>query len=82
MSFESYYKGLGFSKYPFGVFTSEGEKKDLSDLFLKPENYSIITEGLQNTSAIITGERGGGKTALSLNLQAELESKKQTYSSD
>lgn len=75
MSFESYYKGLGFSKYPFGVFTSEGEKKDLSDLFLKPENYSIITEGLQNTSAIITGERGGGKTALSLNLQAELESK-------
>jgi hypothetical protein len=74
MTFEEYYKGFGFSSYPFGVFTSEGEKSHLSALFLKPENYSIIVEGLRNTSAIVIGERGTGKTALSLNLQDELES--------
>ncbi|MBV7575919.1 ATP-binding protein [Pseudomonas sp. PDM32] len=72
MNFEDYYKGLGFSRYPFGVFTSEGEKKDLTALFLRPDNYSIIVEGLRSTSAIVTGERGTGKTALSLSLQSEL----------
>lgn len=74
MTFEEYYKGFGFSKYPFGVFTSEGEKSHLAALFLKPENYSVIVEGLRNTSAIVIGERGTGKTALSLSLQNELES--------
>lgn len=76
MNFEDYYKKLGFIRYPFGVFTSEGEKKDLEAIFLKPNNYSIILEGLRNTSAIIVGERGTGKTALSMSLQSELESEK------
>lgn len=73
MTFEEYYKGYGFLRYPFGVFTSEGEKEDLSALFLKPDNYSVVLEGLKNTSAIVIGERGTGKTALSLALQTELE---------
>jgi len=73
MTFEEYYKAYGFRRYPFGVFTSEGEKEDLSALFLKPDNYSVVLEGLKNTSAIVIGERGTGKTALSLALQTELE---------
>lgn len=73
MTFEEYYKSFGFSKYPFGVFTSEGERSDLKALFLEPENYSVILEGLRNTSAIVIGERGTGKTALSLSLQSKLE---------
>lgn len=72
VTFEEYYKGFGFTKYPFGVFTSEGEKPHLTALFLKPENYSVIVEGLKSTSAIVIGERGTGKTALSLSLQKEL----------
>lgn len=74
MTFEEYYKSFGFTKYPFGVFTSEGETSDLTALFLKPENYSVLHENLKRTSAIVIGERGTGKTALSLSLQAELES--------
>lgn len=76
MTFEDYYKGFGFTSYPFGTFTSEGEKPHLTNLFLKPENYSVILEGLKNTSAIVIGERGTGKTSLSLSLQKELESEK------
>lgn len=73
MTFEDYYKNFGFVKYPFGIFTSEGEKTELHALFLQPENYSVIVEGLRSTSAIVVGERGTGKTALSLSLQDELE---------
>lgn len=76
MRFEDYYKGLGFVRYPFGVFTSEAEKAELSVLFLEPDNYSVIVEGLRNTSAIVTGERGTGKTALSQKLQSELGGEK------
>lgn len=76
MTFEEYYKSLGFVRYPFGVFVSEGEKSDLTELFLKPESYSVIVEGLKSTSAIVIGERGSGKTALSLSLQKEFESEK------
>lgn len=76
MTFEGYYKGLGFSKYPFGVFTSEGEKDVHEDLYLKPPNHSVILEGLKNTSAIIVGERGTGKTALSIDLGSLLHDKK------
>lgn len=76
MDFEEYYKGLGFSRYPFGVFTSEGEKDVHEDLYLKPPNHSVILEGLKNTSAVIVGERGTGKTALSIDLGALLQSKK------
>lgn len=72
MNFEQYYKSLALTKYPFGVFTSEAEADVFDEIYLKPANHSVITEGLRNTSAIIIGERGTGKTALSKKIQAEL----------
>lgn len=75
MNFEEYYKSLGLEKYPFGVFTSEAETDIFDEIYLKPANYSVIFEGLKNTSAIITGERGTGKTALSKNLENEITDK-------
>lgn len=76
MNFEDYYKSFGFKKYPFGVFTSEAESDVFEDIYLKPPNHSIIVEGLRNTSAIVIGERGTGKTALSLDMAKELSGKK------
>lgn len=76
MTFEDYYKNLGLTKYPFGVFTSEGEKDIFNDIYLPPHNHSVVLEGLKNTSAIIIGERGTGKTALSIDLGEKLTSNK------
>lgn len=75
MTFEDYYKQLGLEKYPFGVFTSEGERDVFADIYLPPGNHSVILEGLRNTSAVVIGERGTGKTALSMDLGAKLASK-------
>ncbi|MBN4969534.1 hypothetical protein JY439_03530 [Stenotrophomonas maltophilia] len=76
MTFEDYYKRLGFVKYPFGVFTSEGELDFFDGIYLPPDNHSVILEGLKNTSAIVVGERGTGKTALSIDLGDRLASDK------
>lgn len=76
MTFEDYYRRLGLVKYPFGVFTSEGEREVFEDIYLPPQNHSVILEGLRNTSAIVIGERGTGKTALSIDLGEKLASEK------
>lgn len=72
MTFEEYYKSLHLMEYPFGVFTAEAELKIISKLYVRPPNYSVIIEGLRNTSALVVGERGTGKTALSLDAAGEL----------
>lgn len=72
MTFEEYYKKIGLIKYPFGVFTSEGERDVFDDIYLPPQNHSVILEGLRNTSAVVIGERGTGKTALSIDLSGKL----------
>ncbi|HBP0513702.1 P-loop ATPase, Sll1717 family [Pseudomonas aeruginosa] len=76
MTFEDFYKHLGLAKYPFGVFTSEGERDVFDDIYLPPQNHSVILEGLKNTSAIVIGERGTGKTALNIDLGERLSSDK------
>lgn len=68
MNFEDYYKSFGLNKYPFGVFTSEAEADVFAEIYMKPANHSVLLEGLRNTSAIVVGERGTGKTALSLDM--------------
>lgn len=72
MTFEDFYKQFGLERYPFGVFTSEAERDVFDDIYLPPQNHSVILEGLRNTSAIIVGERGTGKTALSIDLGERL----------
>lgn len=76
MTFEEYYKSLGLTKYPFGVFTSEGEMGEFNDIYLPPQNHSVILEGIRSTSAIVIGERGTGKTALSIDLGGKLSNSK------
>lgn len=76
LDFEQYYRQLGLEKYPFGVFTTEGEREVFKDIYLKPQNYSVVAEGLRNTSALIIGERGTGKTALSLELETVFATEK------
>lgn len=76
MTFEEYYKSFGLTKYPFGVFTSEGEEDIFDHLYLPPQNHSVILESLRNTSAIVIGERGTGKTALSIDLGKRLTNNK------
>ncbi len=73
MDFEAYYKFLGFESYPFSIYNSEGETDKGESIYKKPQNYSIIREGLTNSSVIITGERGTGKTALNLDVCRSME---------
>lgn len=76
MTFEEFYKQFGLESYPFGVFTSEAEHDVFQDIYLPPHNHSVILEGLRNTSAIIVGERGTGKTALGTALEQQLTDSK------
>lgn len=68
MEFEEYYKSLGLDTYPFSVYTAESEIEKGDSIYKKPQNYSIIDEGIKNSSIIIYGERGSGKTALNLDI--------------
>jgi len=64
LEFEGYYKSLGLEAYPFSVYTAESEMEKGDSIYKKPQNYSVIDEGIKNSSIIISGERGSGKTAL------------------
>lgn len=73
MTFEDYYKALGFDSYPFSIYNSEGEIDKAESLYHHPSNYSLIKEAISNSSIIIIGERGTGKTALNLDLRRALK---------
>lgn len=63
VSFEHFYQSMGFSKYPFREKTAERE--DIQKLFVKPLNYSILSDDLSSDiSTIVCGNRGTGKTML------------------
>lgn len=65
MTFEEFYKKLGFDKYPFSTFTAENELDKLKEIFVAPTCYSPIKESIDSgATAFIYGERGTGKTAL------------------
>lgn len=75
MEFEEYYKSLGLETYPFSVYTAESETEKGDSIYKKPQNYSVIDEGIKGSSIIITGERGSGKTALNLDISRRKDSK-------
>jgi hypothetical protein len=75
MTFEEFYRNLGLEKYPFNVFTAEKETDVLDKIYLKFPNQSLIGESIKSGSTIVIGERGSGKTALSVDLQKEILSK-------
>lgn len=76
-SFEDFYKGFGFDEYPFAVFTAESEKEKLKELFVKPSSYGPILDTFgRRSTVVICGERGTGKTALVLELERRVGSKR------
>ncbi len=75
MNTENNYISLGFKSSPFSHFTSEKELHFIDDSFYKPHHYSTIFDGIKSSSVIVIGERGSGKTALSIDLRKKLNSK-------
>lgn len=74
-SFESFFKSFGFQEYPFAIFSAEGERKKLHQLFVQPAIYSPLVDTFKaRSSVIISGERGTGKTALVYELMRNAES--------
>ena len=74
ITFEEYYKKFNFQEFPFQRANAEAEKEQLDSYYVEPINYSIIVNGLKTSSAIVSGERGTGKTALSYKLVKNLKS--------
>ena len=70
--FESFTKALGFTTYPFSVFTAEEEKDLLNNSFVKPMAFSPAAQAAKaGTNIFLYGERGTGKTALLYRLTSE-----------
>jgi Cdc6-like AAA superfamily ATPase len=75
LEFEEYYKSLGLDTYPFSLYTAESETEQGDSIYKKPQNYSVIDEGIKGSSIIISGERGTGKTALNLDISRRKNTK-------
>lgn len=77
MSFQDFYKNMGFSDYPFAVFTSESEQARQKELFFDTSLYSPIVQNfLSGNTIILSGDRGTGKTAILYDLVRRLENTK------
>lgn len=64
ISFETFYKKIGFKEYPFSKWSAEQERDLLPDLFIRPAYYGPIDEIFKSGSGMfLVGERGTGKTA-------------------
>ena len=65
MTFDEYYKSIGFKKYPFSTYSTENEVEYFEKIFFPPDNYEPVKETFENGNTIfIIGNRGIGKTAL------------------
>lgn len=70
------YENLGFSEHPFSTFSAEEENQFLNRIYINPLFYKTLKADLEKGhSRFILGARGIGKTALILQLRAELEKK-------
>lgn len=67
-SFKHFYEQMGFDRYPFRDRTAE--KEDTSNLFIAPPNYSVLRDAFDSgETAIISGNRGTGKTIILQNIK-------------
>lgn len=74
-TFHDFYQNLGFDKYPFRDRTAE--KENTTKLFIKPFDYSLLEDTLScNQSAIISGNRGTGKTIMLSDLKSKVPKNK------
>ncbi|HDR9101086.1 TPA: ATP-binding protein [Burkholderia vietnamiensis] len=64
VTFESFYKNVGFGEYPFSKWSAEQERDRLHELFVRPSYYGPIDEAFKGgLGMFLIGERGTGKTA-------------------
>lgn len=62
-TFKQFYERLGFKQYPFREKTAESE--DVTKLFVAPPHFPVIKDVFDSrNTAIISGNRGTGKTIL------------------
>ena len=74
MSFTEFYKGMGFDSYPFNNRTYE--KENNPELFVAPPDYSILNDTFTTEcTAIVSGNRGIGKTIVLMNIMSKSEAK-------
>jgi Cdc6-like AAA superfamily ATPase len=65
MTFEEFYRNLGLTSYPFTTFTTELERDRSVELFVPMTEFGPIQESFRaNSTIILLGERGVGKTAV------------------
>jgi hypothetical protein len=77
MSFQDFYKNMGFVDYPFAIFTSESEQDRQKELFYDTSLYSPIVQNfLSGNTIILSGDRGTGKTAILYDLVRRLQNSK------
>lgn len=80
LSFYDFHSTMGFTEYPFATFNTESELAKSKDLYFQPQNYSIILQLFSgNSSVVVHGERGSGKTALAADLSRNIRSEHDLY---
>ena len=81
ITFENFYQSMGLKHYPFWDRTAE--KEDTKKLFVKPPNYSQLVDAVsKNHTAIVSGNRGSGKTIALADLKSSISSDRLTCSVD
>jgi hypothetical protein len=74
-SFSDFYQNVGLESYPFRDRTAE--KEDITKLFIKPLDYSLLEDTLSSDqTALICGDRGSGKTIMLSDLKSKVSSDK------
>lgn len=77
-SFSDFLKNLNLNQNPFSHFTTENEGDKFNKIFTHPNDYESIIDSLSsNSSIIILGDRGTGKTALLKDLVSKINLEKQ-----
>ncbi len=73
-TFHEFYECMGFTKYPFRYRTAE--KEDTSALFVAPPDYSVLKDVFDSAgTAIISGNRGTGKTIILFDIKSQASTK-------
>lgn len=73
ITFNEFYQKIGLEVYPFRERTAE--KEDVSKLFVKPLDYAMLYDTFtSHQTAIISGDRGTGKTIMLSDFQRNVTS--------
>jgi len=80
-TYKEFYNTFGLKDNPFASFTTENEGLRFTKTFIKPNDYETILENFsQQSSILLTGDRGTGKTALIKDFISKLDNEKSIVS--